>query len=92
MTTVYISRLIKIAEQAAEANASAFEAASSALAATLTGDGLIHLFGSGHSVLPTQETYPRYGSYVGFNPLTDPRVMWHNLNYFNDRMRGEHPL
>ena len=47
--------------------------------ATLTGDGLIHLFGSGHSVLPTQETYPRYGSYVGFNPLTDPRVMWHNV-------------
>src|SRR6516164_2435022 len=79
MTTVYISRLIKIAEQAADANASAFEAASSALAATLTGDGLIHLFGSGHSVLPTQETYPRYGSYVGFNPLTDPRVMWHNI-------------
>ena len=79
MTTLYISRLVKIAEQAAEANASAFEAASSALAATLTGDGLVHLFGSGHSVLPTQETYPRYGSYIGFNPLTDPRVMWHNV-------------
>ena len=30
-------------------------------------------------MLPTQETYPRYGSYVGFNPLTDPRVMWHNI-------------
>jgi uncharacterized phosphosugar-binding protein len=92
MTTLYISRLIKIAEHAAETNANAFEAASSALAGTLTADGLIHLFGSGHSVLPAQETYPRYGSYVGFNPLTDPRVMWHNLNYFNDRMRGEHPL
>ena len=30
-------------------------------------------------MLPTQETYPRYGSYLGFNPLTDPRVMWHNV-------------
>ena len=79
MTTLYISRLVKIAEQAAEANATAFDAASSALVATLTGDGLIHLYGSGHSVLPTQETYPRYGSYIGFNPLTDPRVMWHNV-------------
>lgn len=79
MTTLYISRLIKIAEQAAEANVGEFEAASSALAVTLIGDGLIHLFGSGHSVLPTQETYPRYGSYIGFNPLTDPRVMWHNV-------------
>ena len=79
MTTLYISRLIKIAEQAAEANVGEFEAASSALAVTLIGDGLINLFGSGHSVLPTQETYPRYGSYIGFNPLTDPRVMWHNV-------------
>ena len=79
MTTVYISRLVKIAEKAAEANASAFETASATLTTTLTGDGLIHLFGSGHSVLPTQETYPRYGSFIGFNPLTDPRVMWHNI-------------
>ena len=79
MTTLYISRLIRIAERAAEANANAFEKASSALAATLEADGLVHLFGSGHSVLPTQETFPRYGSYVGFNPLTDPRVMWHNV-------------
>ena len=79
MTILYISRLVQLAEKAAEANSSAFDAASAALTATLTGDGLIHLFGSGHSVLPTQETYPRYGSYVGFNPLTDPRVMWHNI-------------
>jgi len=79
MTILYISRLVQLAEKAAEANASAFDAASAALTATLAGDGLIHLFGSGHSVLPTQETYPRYGSYVGFNPLTDPRVMWHNI-------------
>ena len=39
----------------------------------------MHLYGSGHSVLPCQEAFPRYGSYVGFNPLTDPRVMWHNV-------------
>jgi uncharacterized phosphosugar-binding protein len=79
MTTLYISRLVAIAEKAAAANTAAFEAASTALCASLAGDGLIHLFGSGHSVLPVQETYPRYGSYVGFNPLTDPRVMWHNI-------------
>ena len=30
-------------------------------------------------MLPCQEAFPRYGSYVGFNPLTDPRVMWHNV-------------
>lgn len=79
MTTLYISRLLKLAEQAAEANETAFNAASEKLADSLQNDGLVHLYGSGHSVLPVQETFPRYGSYLGFNPLTDPRVMWHNV-------------
>ncbi|MBL0373382.1 sugar isomerase domain-containing protein [Rhizobium sp. KVB221] len=79
MTTMYISRLMKLAEQAGEANSDAFEAAASKLSDSLANKGLIHLYGSGHSVLPVQETFPRYGSYVGFNPLTDPRVMWHNV-------------
>jgi uncharacterized phosphosugar-binding protein len=79
MSTLYISRLLKLAETAAGANAGAFDAASTAIAETLANNGLVHLYGSGHSVLPVQETFPRYGSYVGFNPLTDPRVMWHNV-------------
>jgi uncharacterized phosphosugar-binding protein len=79
MTSLYISRLIKLAEQAADDNVAAFEAAANTLSESLANKGLIHLYGSGHSVLPTQETFPRYGSYVGFNPLTDPRVMWHNV-------------
>jgi uncharacterized phosphosugar-binding protein len=79
MSTLYISKLAQMAEAAGAANAEAFEKASSAIAETLANKGLVHLYGSGHSVLPVQETFPRYGSYVGFNPLTDPRVMWHNV-------------
>ncbi|MEV4299097.1 SIS domain-containing protein [Microbispora rosea] len=41
--------------------------------------GLIHLFGSGHSVIPTMDAFPRYGSFAGIHPLTDPRLMWHNV-------------
>jgi uncharacterized phosphosugar-binding protein len=79
MSTLYISKLAQMAEAAGATNAEAFEKASSAIAETLANKGLVHLYGSGHSVLPVQETFPRYGSYVGFNPLTDPRVMWHNV-------------
>lgn len=79
MSSLYISRLVKLAERAANENEEAFEKAAQALSTTLLNEGLVHLYGSGHSVLPVQETYPRYGSYVGFNPLTDPRVMWHNV-------------
>lgn len=40
---------------------------------------LVHLFGSGHSVLPIQDMFPRYGGVVGFHPLMDPRLMWMNV-------------
>src|SRR5690348_3152936 len=79
MSTLYISRLANLIAEASTVNEAAFETASGEFADTLANKGLVHLYGSGHSVLPVQETYPRYGSYVGFNPLTDPRVMWHNI-------------
>jgi uncharacterized phosphosugar-binding protein len=39
----------------------------------------VYLFGSGHSVLPVMDVFPRYGSFVGFFPLYDPRLMWFNV-------------
>ena len=79
MSTLYISRLATLIAQAGAVNADALDQATGALSETLANQGLVHLYGSGHSVLPCQEAFPRYGSYVGFNPLTDPRVMWHNV-------------
>jgi len=49
------------------------------MAASISGGGLVHLYGSGHSVIPVLEAFPRYGSYVGYHPLTDPRLMWSNV-------------
>src|SRR5690606_33520981 len=40
---------------------------------------LVNLFGSGHNVIPVMDVFPRYGSYVGFRPLLDPRLMWFNV-------------
>jgi uncharacterized phosphosugar-binding protein len=38
--------------------------------------GLVHLFGSGHSIIPVLDVFPRYGSFAGFHPLMDSRLMW----------------
>jgi uncharacterized phosphosugar-binding protein len=38
----------------------------------------VYVFGSGHSVIPALDIFPRYGSFVGFRPLLDPRLMWSN--------------
>lgn len=45
-------------------------------AETIASGHWVRLFGSGHSVLPVQDTFPRYGGYVGFLPIMDPRLMW----------------
>lgn len=79
MTSLYLPRIVRLIEEAGKANEQALAHAATRFADTLANGGLIHLFGSGHSVLPCQEAFPRYGSFVGFNPLTDPRVMWHNV-------------
>lgn len=49
------------------------------MAEAIAGDHLVYVFGSGHSVLPAMDIFPRYGSFVGFRPLLDPRLMWWNV-------------
>ena len=40
-------------------------------------DGLVHLFGTGHSRIPVEEMFPRYGSYPGFNPIVELSMTFH---------------
>lgn len=55
------------------------EAAGEMLATAISSGKRAYLFGSGHSVIPVMDVFPRYGSFVGFFPLYDPRLMWHNV-------------
>jgi uncharacterized phosphosugar-binding protein len=53
--------------------------AGSLMADSIAGGGRVYLFGSGHSVIPVMDVFPRYGSFVGLYPLYDPRLMWSNV-------------
>ncbi len=55
------------------------ERAGEAFAAAIADGNRVYLFGSGHSVIPVLDIFPRYGSFVGFVPLYDPRLMWWNV-------------
>ncbi len=49
-----------------------------AICALAIGDGgLVHLFGTGHSRMPVEEMFPRYGSYPGFNPIVELSMTFH---------------
>ena len=55
----------------------AIEEASRWCADAIAADGLVHLFGTGHSRMPVEEMFPRYGSYPGFNPIVELSMTFH---------------
>ena len=57
--------------------ADGIETASQWCADAIGHDGLVHLFGAGHSRIPVEEMFPRYGSYPGFNPMVELSVTFH---------------
>jgi uncharacterized phosphosugar-binding protein len=44
---------------------------------TIAAGGLVHLFGSGHSRIPAEEMFPRYGSFPGFHPIVELSMTFH---------------
>lgn len=64
-------------ERITETQADAIEMASQWCADTIAEDGLVHLFGTGHSRIPVEEMFPRYGSYPGFNPMVELSMTFH---------------
>jgi uncharacterized phosphosugar-binding protein len=60
-----------VLEQVATTQSDAIERACRIFADTIAADGLVHVFGSGHSRMNTEEMFPRIGSYPGFHPVAE---------------------
>ncbi len=56
----------------------ALEQAADICANSIGNDGLVHLFGSGHSRIPIEEMFPRHGSFPGFHPMVELSLTFHN--------------
>jgi uncharacterized phosphosugar-binding protein len=77
--TRYYERVTRILERIHTTERAVLERAGDLFASCIGGGGRVYLFGSGHSVIPVMDVFPRYGSFVGFYPLYDPRLMWSNV-------------
>jgi uncharacterized phosphosugar-binding protein len=67
------SLLVRIEETQAQVLAEAGRLCADAIGA----GRLVHCFGSGHSRIPVEEMFPRYGSYPGFNPIVELSMTFH---------------
>lgn len=77
--TAYAERIAAVLEAIRTTQMASIEVAGERLADAIAAGRRAYLFGSGHSVIPVMDVFPRYGSFVGFFPLYDPRLMWHNV-------------
>jgi uncharacterized phosphosugar-binding protein len=75
----YLDKIQGILDEIQTQEMKSIKAAAKIMAAAIRKKGRVYMFGSGHSVIPVLDIFPRYGSFVGFFPLYDPRLMWTNV-------------
>jgi uncharacterized phosphosugar-binding protein len=73
----WIAAAAKVLQQISDTQERAIEQASEWCADAIAAGGLVHLFGTGHSRIPAEEMFPRYGSYPGFNPIVELSMTFH---------------
>src|ERR1700682_2513144 len=76
MTTWFAARRA-ICDRIEAPQSTAIERASQICADAIAADGLVHLFGTGHSRIPVEDMVPRYGSYPGVNPIVELSMTLH---------------
>ena len=74
----YLRTAQDILEEIQATQTDAIAQASDICAETIAADGLVYLFGSGHSRMAVEEMFPRYGSFPGFFPIVELAVTYHN--------------
>jgi uncharacterized phosphosugar-binding protein len=67
----YLVEAAAIVRRVRETQLPAIEQAADLCARAIASDGLVHLFGTGHSRVLVEEMYPRYGSFPGFHPIVE---------------------
>lgn len=77
--TKYLNAIQGVLETIKMKEVKKIRAAGKIMAEAISAGGRVYMFGSGHSVIPVLDIFPRYGSFVGFFPLYDPRLMWFNV-------------
>jgi uncharacterized phosphosugar-binding protein len=75
--TAWLAAARELLDRIERTQSDAIEEASRLCARVIGRGNLVHLFGTGHSRIPVEEMFPRYGSYPGFNPMVELSLTFH---------------
>ena len=82
----YLDRIVGILTRIETEEANALAAGSDAVAEVIAGDGLVHVFGCGHSHLASLDTFYRAGGLACVSPVLDEDLMLHDGAAKSSRM------
>lgn len=74
----YLNAAVDILQRIQATQMEGIEQAADIFADTIAADGLVHMFGTGHSRIFLEEMYPRHGSFPGFHPIVELSLTYHN--------------
>ena len=75
----YMRQASAILERIQSTQMDNIEKAAEICSQTIAGNGLVHLFGTGHSRIFVEEMFPRHGSFPGFHPIVELSLTFHNM-------------
>ena len=84
--SVYLEQIVGLLTRIEAEEANALSSASDAVAEVICRDGLVHVFGCGHSHLAALDTFYRAGGLACVSPLLDEDLMLHDGAAKSSRM------
>jgi uncharacterized phosphosugar-binding protein len=72
----YLQAVTEILAQIDQTQSGSIRRAAELMAETISSDGLVYIFGAGHSALPAAEVYPKCGNIVGFQAILDVSLIY----------------
>lgn len=76
---VYLEKIQSLLKKIENEQKDNIKKAAIIMADSISKERFVFLFGSGHSILPCMDIFPRYGTFVGLQPITDNRLMWSSV-------------
>ncbi len=73
----YLERIVELLGRIEAEEREVMDAASSAVADVICADGIVHVFGCGHSHLPAMDAFYRAGGLACVSPILDEDLMLH---------------
>ena len=74
----YLDAAQEIVKRVRQTQLEQIEVAAKICTSSILGEGLVHLFGTGHSRMFVEEMFPRHGSYTGYHPIVELSLTFHN--------------